>query len=238
MKVEVNKRLNIFVDETGEFGFGKHSATLSGISLVLHEHRTKINEQVYILNNRLSQINFSDMIHMGDLVMGRNNYSVMTISERRKIFTTLYSFSKLVNTSYYSVIIDKKKIATARELCIKIENQLSLFLTENLNYFQQFDEIVIYYDDGQAPIGRILDKVFGELSGYRKVTIFDHQEKKLFQVADMLTYVDKLIYKYNHHINFSKTEERFFSDRHIRNLVRERKKKDFSHTHITKKPHH
>lgn len=35
-------RLNIFVDETGEFGFGKGSSKLYGISFTFHEHNNDI----------------------------------------------------------------------------------------------------------------------------------------------------------------------------------------------------
>lgn len=36
------KRLNIFVDETGEFGFGKKSSRLYGVSFTFHEQDNDI----------------------------------------------------------------------------------------------------------------------------------------------------------------------------------------------------
>lgn len=225
MKIEVNKRLNIFVDETGDFGFDRRSASLYEISLVMHEHIDRIDSQVASLNNKFSMLGFSGMLHMGDLVTGHGDYVGMEISERRKIFTTFYAFSKTVTTWYYSIFVEKKDVTSPKGLSSRLESQLVLLLTEYLSYFQQFDEIVIYYDDGQTQIGRILNKVFSQLSGYRKIKDFDRKEKKLFQVADMMTYIDKLLYKYRHHIKFSRTEKRFFSDRDIANLLREREKK-------------
>ena len=57
--------------------------------------------------------------------------------------------------------------------------------------------------------------------GYEQISDFDHQEKKLFQVADMLTYVDKIIYKYKHGIKLTKTETAFFDIRHIKMIKSE-----------------
>lgn len=38
------KRLNIFVDETGEFGFDKGASELYGISFTFHEHQDSIKK--------------------------------------------------------------------------------------------------------------------------------------------------------------------------------------------------
>ena len=55
------------------------------------------------------------------------------------------------------------------------------------------------------------------------VVEFDHVEKKLFQVADMLTYVDKLIFKYNKRMKPSMTECAFFTSKQIRTIINELK---------------
>ena len=40
---------------------------------------------------------------------------------------------------------------------------------------------------------------------------FDHKVKRLFQVSDMLTYIDKIEYKHNNEIPLTKSEKYFFS---------------------------
>ena len=35
---------------------------------------------------------------------------------------------------------------------------------------------------------------------------FNHKEKRLFQVSDMLTFIDKIDYKYHHKIPITKAE--------------------------------
>ena len=73
------KRLNIFIDETGEFGFGKGSSELYGVSFTFHEQQNSINHELNILNDRLDKIGYTDMIHMADLIMHRGDYTNFSI---------------------------------------------------------------------------------------------------------------------------------------------------------------
>ncbi|MBQ3441234.1 hypothetical protein IJG27_02910 [Candidatus Saccharibacteria bacterium] len=222
-KINLNRRLNIFGDETGEFGFAKGSAKLYGVSLVFHEQSASIASELNTLNTRLSHLNFNSMIHMGDLVSGHEDFEGLEISERRKIYTQLYRFSTAIPAKYHSFFIDKKAFDANTTLEKCLENFLRELILSNLEYFQNFDEIKMYYDGGQKQLSKIIDKVFGELSGYERESNFDHTEKKLFQVADMLTYIDKLLYKYDNGIKFSNTEIGFFDYKTINRIKRELK---------------
>jgi hypothetical protein len=68
-------------------------------------------------------------------------------------------------------------------------------INSNLNYFLSFDRIKVYYDGGQKSLNRIIANTFLTFDNTIQQADFNHVEKKLFQVADMLTYIDKLIYK-------------------------------------------
>ena len=46
------KRLNIFVDETGEFGFGNGSSELYGVSFTFHEQDDEIRKILKELNKK------------------------------------------------------------------------------------------------------------------------------------------------------------------------------------------
>ena len=87
------KRLNIFVDETGDFGFSKNSSCLYGISFVFHEHKDNIQNEIKKLNERLNIIGYTDMIHTANLITKRDEYKYMDITKRKSIFNALYHFS-------------------------------------------------------------------------------------------------------------------------------------------------
>ena len=91
-EVETLKRLNIFVDETGEFGFGKGASELYGVSFTFHEHDDDIMLELTKLNERLERIGYTNMIHMADLIMRREDYKNFNIDKRKSIFNAIYNF--------------------------------------------------------------------------------------------------------------------------------------------------
>ena len=212
-------RLNIFIDETGEFGFNKNSAKLYGVSMVFHEQKHSISKEMQRLNQCLKLLDFNNMIHMGDLVAGHGDYTGMSIAERRKIYQKLYRFATTIRAKYHTILIYTHYYRNNKLLSKAITVELNKMINSNLNYFLSFDHIKVYYDGGQKPLNRIITDTFLTFDNTIQQSDFNHVEKKLFQVADMLTYVDKIIYKYNKRIRLTQTEKTFFSTKQIRMAI-------------------
>lgn len=221
------KRLNIFVDETGEFGFGEGASKLYGVSFTFHEHDDDIMTELLKLNSRLENIGYTNMIHMADLIMHRGEYSEFSIDTRKSIFKSIYHFSRKIPVKYHTIIIDKKYTDNSRILRQKLSVSINTMIKEHESYFEKFDQIIMYYDNGQETLGIILDSIFSRFDGFEHRVEFDHKEKRLFQVSDMLTYIDKFDYKYKNKTPFTKGEIYFFSYEEIRKILRELKKKRF-----------
>lgn len=219
------KRLNIFVDETGEFGYGVKSSMLYGISFTFHEQDNDISGELNNLNNRLMKIGYTNMIHMSDLIMRRGDYSKFDIKMRKSIFNSIYQFSRKIPVKYHTIIIDKRFIDNGNVLRKQIINEVNQMIKNNEGYFNKFDKIVMYYDNGQEPLGYILDSLFIIFNSYEHRVKFDHVEKRLFQVSDMLTYVDKAIYKHKKNIKYEKSELYFFGNDELRRIAKELNKK-------------
>lgn len=221
------KKLNIFVDETGEFGFGNESSELYGISFTFHEQDIDIMPQINKLNSRLEKLGYTKMIHMVDLIMRRGDYRGFDISKRKSIFNSIYQFSRRISVKYKTIIVDKKYTDNARILRQKLSIEINNMIREHENYFSKFDKIVMYYDNGQEILGTILDSIFYRFDGFEHRIHFDQKEKRLFQVSDMLTYIDKYDYKYKNKLSFSKSEKYFFGFEEIRRILKEINKKRF-----------
>ncbi len=74
----------------------------------------------------------------------------------------------------------------------KIATELSRFIRENLSFFQKYDKVILYYDNGQHELNRILNMVLAtQLTEYdvRKVI---PSEYRLFQVADLICTLELL----------------------------------------------
>lgn len=84
----------------------------------------------------------------------------------------------------------------------------------------EFEKVVIYYDNGQDTLARIIDTLLINKINVEHRVKFNHIEKRLFQIADMLTFIDKMIYKYNSNIELTKAEKYFFGIKDILNIIR------------------
>ena len=221
------RRLNIFVDETGEFGFGKESSLLYGVSFTFHEQNDDIMQELNILNTRLDKIGYTNMIHMADLIMRREDYKNFDIAMRKSIFNSIYQFSRRIPVKYKTIIIDKRYTNDARTLRQRLSIEINKMIKEHEKYFNRFDKIVMYYDNGQETLGTILDSIFLRFEVFEHRISFDHKEKRLFQVSDMLTFIDKYDYKYKNKMSFTRGEKYFFSIEEIRKILKELNKKRF-----------
>ena len=142
------KRLNIFVDETGEFGFGNGALALYGVSFTFHKHDDNIMPELNKLNDRLTRIGYTDMIHMADLIMGIGDYKNFDILVRKSIFNAIYQFFRRIPVKYKTIIIDKKYISSVTILKQQLSYEINKMINESNKCFDRFDKIVMYYDNG------------------------------------------------------------------------------------------
>ncbi len=223
--IKIKRRLNIFIDESGDFGFVNGSSELYGVSFTIHESNDSITNDLEYLNNRLKKANYDGMIHLADLVAKRGDYSHFNLKQRKDIFWSIFYFSKRVKVKIHTIIVDKRfknnKSQLNRELALEINN----FFEMIKDYMNEFEKVVIYYDNGQEALGAIIDTLLITRSNVEHRIEFNHKEKRLFQVSDMLTFVDKIVYKHNHNMTLTKAEKYFFSVKDILGIIRQLRNK-------------
>ena len=221
------KILNIYVDETGEFGFNDKSAKLYGISFTFYEQNYDISNEINNLNARLKKLGYTGMIHMADLIMRRGDYVNFSINVRKSIFNAIYQFTKKSPIKIHSIIVNKKYTDNKKVLKQKLLLEIKKMLIAKETYFKKFTKINLYYDNGQEILGTILDSAFFKFPSFVHIIKFDHEKERLFQVSDMLTYIDKYDYKYKNKMPITKIERYFFSYKEIRKILKELDKKRF-----------
>ena len=136
-------RLNIFVDETGNFGFGKDTSEIYGLSFVFHEQQNNINNEINALNERLKKIKYNGMIHTSELVANRYEYVNFSLEKRRKIFNYLFQFIIRANIKFKTIMIDKRYCNSERQLKDILANEIKSIINNNKAYFNRFNEIVL-----------------------------------------------------------------------------------------------
>jgi len=189
----------------------------------IHESGNSIKNELIYLNSRLEKVGYNGMIHLADLVARRGEYSQFELKKRKDIFWSIFYFSKRADVKIHTIIVDKRfknsKTQLNRELAIEI-NKLFSFM-----HIEKFEKVVVYYDNGQEALGAIIDTLLLNKNNVEHRIEFNHTEKRLFQVSDMLTFVDKIVYKHSNNMILTNAEKFFFSTKDILGIKRQLKPK-------------
>ena len=204
------KEFSIFIDESGDFGEYKVHSPYYIISMIFHNQKSDITDIIEKLNNKLSNYKLNNnCIHTGPIVRREEIYQNMDIKERRNILNSFTAFVKKCPIKYKVFYIEKKHLIDEIEPVSKLTKQISIFLKDNLQYFNEFDIIKIYYDNGQIEVTKMLSGIFNTLFSnveFRKVI---PSQYKLFQVADFICYFKLLSLKLKDK-TISQNEIKFF----------------------------
>lgn len=204
--------LSIFIDESGDFGKYDHHSPYYIIAMVFHDQNEDIGPAVSKLNRELSYLSLDDLcIHTGPIIRKEGIYINQSVSERRRIFNKMVAFIRQINIRYKCFLIEKKHFLNVVESTERLSEQISLFLRKHYEEFLSFDNVKIYYDNGQVEVSKILSSVFNTLLPnpvFRKVM---PSEYKLFQAADLICTLELIRLKLKNNM-LSKSERIFFGN--------------------------
>lgn len=183
----MEKELSIFIDESGDLGNFQNHSPFYIISLIFHEQNKNINNEVEKLDNYLAEIGLPNhTIHTAPLIRQEHTYRNIDISIRSKLFRKLFNFIRSVDISYKTIVVDKKMYPQQVDMTRMITMELASFIKSNFSYFTQFDKIIIYYDNGQVQLTKILIAIFGALLENSEFRVITPNNYKLFQAADLI----------------------------------------------------
>ncbi len=187
------KELSIFVDESGDFGNYRIHSPFYIVVMVLHDQAQDVSKEIIRLEKELANLGYEEhVVHTEPLIRREEDYKNLLPNERRSIFTKLFYFTLKCNIQYKSFVFRKKEFKDVYDLENRIAREISLFIRENLTYFQKFEKVILYYDNGQHELNKILNTVLStEFTGYevKKVLPCNY---RLFQAADMICTLELL----------------------------------------------
>lgn len=210
------KILSVFIDESGDFGPYEVHAPYYLVSMILHNQNTDISENIKVFDIHLANLGYQNhAIHTGPLIRRESVYSNDWIEERKRLFNVLFNFARKLNFQYSYIKIRKSECPDVITMTSKVSKALANELKRNENFLNNFDNIIVYYDNGQIELTKILTSVFSSLYTrveFRKVKPVNY---KLFQIADLVCTMELLSEKANNH-TFTHSEMEFFGN--IRNF--------------------
>lgn len=210
--------LSVFIDESGDFGTYQSHSPYYIVSLVLHEQKISIAAEITRFESYIANLGYKKhALHTGPLIRREAVYVADDRTERRKLFNALFNFTRRLDICYATAKLNKRNCEDQVDMIVKLSKALRDLLSENEGYFSSFDEIVVYYDNGQIELTKILTAVFTALFSnvvFHKCTPVKYE---LAQVADLVCTMELLAEKAEH-VSCSKSEVEFFDG--VRNFKR------------------
>lgn len=208
------KIVSCFIDEAGDFGEFESHSPFYIVSVIVHEQSDSIKHEIDGLENYLSSIGFSHhAIHTAPLIRREGDYTFLNTEIRQKLFNLLFRFSRKCPIQFFTILVRKSECADSDILEAKITKEIKTQLEKKIEYWHSFDKIIIYYDNGQKTLKRILNIVFNTLFANVEVRKVSPVDYKLFQVADLICTLDHIKAKIDIG-QFSNSEKEFFSSPH------------------------
>lgn len=210
------RELSVFVDESGDFGEYDFHSPYYILSFVFHDQNVDINNELNYLDKKLNDLGLKDhAVHTGPIIRQEKEYYDVDFQTRQKILKTLMAFFRSIDIKCKTLYVEKKHKVDEIELVGDLSKQLSRFIKDNLDFFQLFDSVKIYYDNGQIPVTKILSSVFSiTLNNVQFKRAVKPSRYRLFQIADMICTMELIRLKMDDHI-LSKSELHFFGEPRI-----------------------
>ena len=208
--------LGIFIDESGNFEknsvINDNLSDLYIVSFLFHDKSIAIdygikNFEDFLLRNGLNK---HFIIHTMPLIRRQKPYSIFSENFRRKLFYRLFTLMNKLKLKHRTFVCDKKFCSSKQIIRQKLELYIKQMVVENYDYFNKFNEIVIYYDEGQDYLTKILHNAFcTNLKNYRFKEGVCQEDYRLSQCADMVCTLE-LIRQRKNNGEYIKAMDNFF----------------------------
>jgi hypothetical protein len=209
-ELSVKRILNITIDESGDFGaFERHSPYYL-VGMLFHDNQIDVEYASQLLDNQVRNLGHEiHSIHTGPIIRRERNYKNHSIDERKRLLNALIHFSRRIDAKYTVLSVEKRECRDIIELTSKISKQIQVFVDKHHLFFHSYDEINVYYDNGQIELTRILTSTLSVLLSnvfFHRIMPSDH---KLFQLIDMFCSLELIALKFDTKLE-SQSELEFF----------------------------
>ena len=219
--------LSVFCGEAGQQDM---SAGYYLLTLVLHDQSDSLDPYVadyeaHVARNGLPDIAF----HMKDLLHGHGDYEDVGQSVRKKLLIHFNIFMQKAPIRYRTFVYASYD-TDARTLSARMRRDIVNFVFDNLGWFQSFETVIIFYDDGQASVTRALHEAFDYLlgTGVANYRLISYQNRRLAQAADYFCSIELAALRYGRGEE-SSTYRKFYGLRgdFKRNFLKQARRKSF-----------
>ncbi len=204
------KELSVFIDESGDFGEITERPAYYLVTLLFHDQKNDIALNVKKLEDSTKNSGFDfEYIHTGPVIRREDVFSRLSIDERRKLLFKMLNFIIGSPITYEVVMVNRKEAPDKISLSGRLGREISNVIEKHKVFFEGFDKIIVYYDNGQIELGAVLNTVFSIHFSNVEFRKAEPQKYRLLQAADFICSMELLKIKKNEN-RLSKSEKQFF----------------------------
>ena len=211
--MDQNTTLSIFVDESGNLPVADNASRFYIVSLVVHNQQVSIEKPIRELNESFARMGLPNLcFHTGPLIRREDGYEYMGWEMRNRIFAAMMAFARKTPFCYRSVCVDKKFVASEKQIVAQLKSGISEFLDVATRQAVADFKIKVYYDCGQAVITNLIHESMTARYGdkWEFAQNVRPDKYRLFQVADLVSTISLMAQKQQAGIGLTKSEEKFF----------------------------
>lgn len=203
------KEISCFVDESGSDNLRDRYYL---VALVLHDQSDLLANEIGRYEQSLRDKGLSDIpLHAGPLMTGHEDYEGMGIADRKRLLSSFRVFFRNIPVRYTCVGLRLSEYSDTAQVEAAMRRAISDFLFDHLAYFQGFDDVKIYYDNGQATVAHALHRAMDfalakDAVVYRAAT---PERYRLSQAADYVCTMELAALRYRDK-RATPTDDKFF----------------------------
>ena len=171
----------------GDFGEIKERPAYYLVTFVFHDQNKNIDKQVIKLEESVRVAGFDvEYIHTGPVIRREEIFAKYSIDERRKLLYKMLNFVNACPISYLTVVVDRKEAMDKVSLSGRLAKAINAAMGRYQDFFAGFDQITVYYDNGQSELSAILNAVFSIRFANVEFRKAQPQKYRLLQAADFI----------------------------------------------------
>ncbi len=190
------RELSLFCDESGSEAGGPRYYILT---LVLHDQAKPLDVPLALYEQSLRDKGLPDIpLHTSPLMNGNDDYQGMGMQQRKSLLMTFLTMFRHLPISYKTFVYATDVSHEPAVLSARMRRDLVNFIFDNLAFFQDFNEVKLYYDNGQSVVTNSLHDALGYALAREAVQykISSQTDYRLAQAADLICTVELTALKY------------------------------------------
>ena len=156
---------------------------------MFHEQDADLASAISAMEEDLKKKSLPNLpFHASPLMYGKGPYKDLEMETRKRILASFEAFCRRAPFTCKSFSYRRSEVETPELFTARFKRDLVVFLTDNLGYFQAFDQVKIYYDNGQQMVTAALHSAIDFTLSKQAILykMAGAKDYRLSQVADCI----------------------------------------------------